>query len=66
MDSPTWISSTGCRPRVSLTRSPPSRTASTVVTITEVYDYLRLLYAMIGNRAARSAPPIAIKMRSRS
>ena len=44
-----WTSSTGCRPAVSIDQKSASRNPrSTVGTITEVYDYLRLLYARIG------------------
>ena len=44
--SPTWTISTAClRPSPS-TRRPPARTpGSTVGTVTEIYDYLRLLWA---------------------
>jgi excinuclease ABC subunit B len=47
--SPTSTSSRGCRRPSRSTRSRLSRNPrSTVGTITEVYDYLRLLYARIG------------------
>jgi excinuclease ABC subunit A len=47
--SPTSTSSRGCRPAVSIDQKSTSRNPrSTVGTITEVYDYLRLLYARIG------------------
>ena len=47
--SRTSTSSKGCRPPSRSTRSPPRAIPrSTVGTITEIYDYLRLLYARIG------------------
>ena len=40
---------TGFRPPSPLTRRPPRKNrAQTVGTVTEIYDYLRLLYARIG------------------
>ena len=47
--SPTSTSSRGCRPAVSIDQKSTSKNPrSTVGTITEVYDYLRLLYARAG------------------
>ena len=47
--SPTSTSSRGCRPAISIDQKSTSRNPrSTVGTITEIYDYLRLLYARIG------------------
>ncbi len=68
--SPTSTSSRGCRRPSRSTRSRPRRNPrSTVGTITEVYDYLRLLYARIGvphcpeRRRPRSAPDAAADRR---
>ena len=55
--SPTSTPSRGSRPAISIeqkstvaaTRAPRSRT------VTEIYDYLRLLYARVGGRTARAA-----------
>ena len=65
--SPTSTSSRACRPAVSIDQKSTNRNPrSTVGTITEVYDYLRLLYARIGRphcpvcgRADRPADPAA-------
>ena len=47
--SPTSTSSRACRPAVSIDQKSTSKNPrSTVGTITEVYDYLRLLYARAG------------------
>ena len=47
--SPTWTISTASPPPSPSTRRPPrSNPRSTVGTVTEIYDYLRLLWARIG------------------
>ena len=56
MDKPDVDFIEGLSPAVSIDQKSTSRNPrSTVGTITEVYDYLRLLYARIGRRTARSA-----------
>ena len=56
MDKPDVDFIDGLSPAVSIDQKAASRNPRlTVGTITEVYDYLRLLYARVGNRIARSA-----------
>ena len=44
-----WIPSKACSPAISIEQKTTSRSPrSTVGTITEIYDYLRLLYASVG------------------
>ena len=47
--SPTWRASRDCHRPSPLTRNPTNRNPrSTVGTVTEIYDYFRLLYARVG------------------
>jgi len=56
MDKPDVDFIEGLSPAISIDQKSASRNPrSTVGTITEVYDYLRLLYARIGRPTARSA-----------
>ena len=67
--SPTSTSSRACRPAVSIDQKSTSKNPrSTVGTITEVYDYLRLLYARAGRAALprRAARRSSGRRRSRS
>ena len=60
MDKPDVDFIEGCRPAVSIDQKSTNRNPrSTVGTITEVYDYLRLLYARAGPRIARCGEKIA-------
>jgi len=47
-NAPTWTPSTAYRRLSRSSRRPPRSPRSTVGTITEIYDYLRLLYASVG------------------
>ena len=61
--SPTSTSSAGLSPAISIDQKGASHNPrSTVGTVTEIYDYLRLLYARIGQAAlpeVRPADPAA-------
>src|ERR1044071_352174 len=49
MDKPDGASIAGLSPAISIAQKTPSRNPrSTVGTVTEIYDYLRLLYASVG------------------
>ena len=56
MEKPDVDSIDGLSPAISIDQKTTSRNPrSTVGTVTEIYDYLRLLYARMGRRTARSA-----------
>ena len=56
MEKPDVDSIDGLSPAISIDQKTTSRNPrSTVGTVTEIYDYLRLLYARVGGRTARSA-----------
>ena len=56
MDKPDVDCIEGLSPAISIDQKTTSRNPrSTVGTVTEIYDYLRLLYARVGIRTARSA-----------
>lgn len=56
MEKPNVESIEGLSPAISIDQKTTSRNPrSTVGTVTEIYDYLRLLYARVGSPTARSA-----------
>ena len=58
MDKPDVESIDGLSPAISIDQKSTSHNPrSTVGTITEIYDYLRLLYARIGNPHCSNCPP---------
>ncbi|RJP21375.1 MAG: excinuclease ABC subunit UvrA [Candidatus Abyssobacteria bacterium SURF_5] len=55
MDKPDLDNVEGIPPAIAIQQKPPSKSSrSTVGTATEIYDYLRLLFARIGNVHCRS------------
>ncbi len=68
MDKPDVDMIEGLSPAISIDQKSASRNPrSTVGTITEIYDYLRLLYARIGvQHCPRTAPGCSARLRSRS
>ena len=43
-----WIQLKGCRQQFQLIKTTSKNPRSTVATVTEIYDYIRLLYARVG------------------
>jgi excinuclease ABC subunit A len=65
MDKPDVDDIIGLSPAVSIDQKSTSRNPrSTVATVTEIYDHLRLLYARIGIRTAPSAGAKSLSRRS--
>src|ERR687893_482403 len=57
MEKPDVDSIDGLSPAISIDQKTTSRNPrSTVGTVTEIYDYLRLLYARVGRPQARASP----------
>jgi len=57
MEKPTWTRSRACRPDLDRAEDRRPQPRSTVGTITEVYDYLRLLWARLGTpHCPKTAP----------
>ena len=53
-----WNRLRDCHPQFQLTKSTSRNPRSTVGTITEIYDYYRLLFARIGASLSKLRKPI--------